>query len=142
MHSSILCFITLKCGFLLLLSTMSTSFFASAFSSIGSVPRPRVLSFASIRHDDEEPDDTVRVRLWKALADGTERSLTELSVTLNETRSNIRFHLTHVEKQAKTLSSKSTEWRLRRSVPNSSMKLTLTKRIGRGKRHEVFYKIS
>ena len=133
----------MKFNYFVLLSAISVSSFGPTFLS-SSVPRIRVLSLTAFHHDDydEEPDDTVRVRLWKALVDGTERSLTELSVTLNETRSDIRFHLTHVEKQAKTLSSKSSEWRLRRNVLHSSMKLKLTKRIGKGKRHEVFYKIS
>jgi hypothetical protein len=115
----------------------------AAFCPVPIVLRP-IISISSVHSGDGEPDDTVRVRLWRALADGTERSLAELATTLGETRSDLRFHLTHVEKQAKTLQNKSPEWRERRGFSNngSSSKIRLTKRIGGGKRKEVFYKIS
>jgi hypothetical protein len=61
--------------------------------------------------------DTIRVRIWQALADGTELSLSQLGSRVGERRfGDLKSHLTHVEKQAKTLSNKSDEWRARRGL--------------------------
>lgn len=96
----------------------------------------------------DEPEDTVRVRIWRALAaqNGREVSVAQLATNLGERRSDIRHHLKHVEKQCKTLQSKSTAWRLRRGLPadaenGSTKKLRITTRRGGGKRNELFIKL-
>jgi hypothetical protein len=78
----------------------------------------------------EEPGDTIRVRLWRALASGEKLSLTELAKAAGESRrlSDLKSHLVHVEKQAKTLKNKSSEWRERRGIsPNVCKKMRLKK---------------
>jgi len=94
--------------------------------------------------DDGEQEDTVRVRIWRALVaqKGREMSLAQLSSTLGERRSDVRHHLSHVEKQCKTLQSKSEAWRLRRGLPaDNTNKLRITTRRGGGKRNELFIKL-
>ena len=97
----------------------------------------------------DEQLDTIRVRIWRQLADGKELSLSELSNAVGERRlGELRSHLTHVEKQAKTIRNKSDEWRIRRGlspvVGNNGkagaprkMKLKFRK----GKRNETFVRI-
>mmetsp|Transcript_29313 Transcript_29313/g.62234 ORF Transcript_29313/g.62234 Transcript_29313/m.62234 type:complete len:171 (+) Transcript_29313:128-640(+) len=72
-------------------------------------------------HDAERVDpgkDTIRVRIWRALASGDEITMTELSNRVGErNRGNLRSHLVHVERQAKTIGNKSSEWRERRGLP-------------------------
>ena len=64
-----------------------------------------------------EEKDTIRVRIWRALASGNELSLSQLCKEVGErNRSNIKSHLVHVEKQAKTIRNKSDEWRIRRGL--------------------------
>ena len=64
-----------------------------------------------------EEKDTIRVRIWRALASGNELSLSQLCKQVGErNRSNIKSHLVHVEKQAKTIRNKSDEWRIRRGL--------------------------
>lgn len=88
-------------------------------------------------------NDTIRVRIWRSLSSGEEMSLSQLSAavlsqlttTNDESRTmmhpqqreqlsqgDLRYHLKHVEKQARTLSNKSNEWRERRGLllPSSS----------------------
>jgi hypothetical protein len=67
---------------------------------------------------DEKPVETIRVRIWRALASGEELSLIELAKAVGESRrlSDLKSHLVHVEKQAKTLKNKSSEWRERRGI--------------------------
>ena len=94
--------------------------------------------------DSDEPEDTVRVRIWRTLVEenGREMSLAKLSSTLGESRSDVRHHLTHVEKQCKSLQSKSEAWRLRRGLPSSNTKkMRITTRRGGGKRNEIFIKL-
>ena len=64
-----------------------------------------------------EEKDTIRVRIWRALASGNELSLFQLCKQVGErNRSDIKSHLVHVEKQAKTIRNKSDEWRIRRGL--------------------------
>ena len=64
-----------------------------------------------------EEKDTIRVRIWRALASGNELSLSQLCKQVGErNRSDIKSHLVHVEKQAKTIRNKSDEWRIRRGL--------------------------
>ena len=50
--------------------------------------------------------DTIRVRIWRALASGEELSLAELSRTVGvSSYGDLRSHLRHVERQASTLSN-------------------------------------
>lgn len=94
--------------------------------------------------DEDEPEDTVRVRIWRALAaqNGREMSLAQLANTLGERRSDVRHHLSHVEKQCKTLQSKSEDWRLRRGLPAANTKkLSIKTRRKGGKRNELFIKL-
>ena len=101
--------------------------------------------FLKASRDDlslEEPDDTIRVRIWRALATGREMSLAELSKLVGESRSDVRHHLGHVEKQAKTLASKSSEWRVRRGLSPDEYKARVQRRRGKGKRQETFVRLS
>lgn len=100
------------------------------------------------------PEDTVRVRIWRALAPGGEMSLPELTEAVNAgsgggdrvriTHSDLRYHLSHVERQAKTLGNKSGEWRERRGLSRQgglgNGRLRLRKRRG-GPRGETFVKL-
>ena len=74
-------------------------------------------------NDDEEPIDTIRVRIWRVLATGKEYSLKELGTAVGERRSGeLRHHLQHVAKQAQTLRNKSRSWRERRGLdPDGSI---------------------
>ena len=104
----------------------------------------KIFSSKNVEGDDDEPEDTVRVRIWRALAaqKGRDMSLTQLSSILGERRSDVRHHLCHVEKQCKTLQSKSEAWRLRRGLPMGETKrLSITKRRGSGKRNELYIKL-
>jgi len=74
-------------------------------------------------------DDTVRVRIWQALASGDEMSLRQLGVAVGERRQGeLRSHLRHVEKQAQTMRNKSTEWRKRRGLDPTVSKARLVQR--------------
>lgn len=68
--------------------------------------------------DDNIPaDDTIRVRIWRALAKHGELSLKELGSLVGERNlGDLQSHLTHVSKQAKTFGKKSNEWKMRRNV--------------------------
>eukprot|EP00978_Attheya_sp_CCMP212_P026306 scaffold86274_cov53-Attheya_sp.AAC.6 len=109
--------------------------------------------------DGEEEEvggqDTIRVRIWQALADGTELSLSQLGSRVGERRfGDLKSHLMHVEKQAKTLSNKSDEWRARRGLlllnnnnnttsPSSSLSFKRTNKLRlkwrRGKKPNELY---
>lgn len=66
---------------------------------------------------DETPDDTIRVRIWRALAKHGELSLKELGSLVGERHlGDLQSHLAHVSKQAKTFGNKSNEWKIRRHV--------------------------
>ena len=63
----------------------------------------------------EEEKDTIRVRIWKALvsSNNEEISLTQLCKLINvRNKGDVRSHLIHVERQAKTIQKKSNEWRM------------------------------
>lgn len=99
--------------------------------------------------DSNEQLDTIRVRIWRQLADGKELSLSELSNAVGERRlGELRSHLTHVEKQAKTIRNKSDEWRIRRGlspvVDNHGKAIAPRKmklKFRKGKRNETFVRI-
>jgi hypothetical protein len=90
--------------------------------------------------------DTVRVRIWRQLADGKELSLTQLSNAVGERKlGNLRSHLTHVEKQAKTIRNKSDEWRVRRGLSpvgsEAGAPRQMKLRFRKGKKNEMFVRI-
>ena len=100
--------------------------------------------------DDENDEgvgaeDTIRVRIWRALADGKEFSLSKLSNAVGERRrGELRSHLAHVERQAKTLRNKSDEWRLRRGLPPASKGATSKRvrlKIRKGAKNEMFVRL-
>ena len=68
--------------------------------------------------DDETERDTIRVRIWRALASGDELSMTELSRRVGVRRGvgDLKSHLKHVERQARTVRNKKDEWRARRGL--------------------------
>lgn len=67
--------------------------------------------------DNDTPDDTIRVRIWRALAKHRELSLKELGSLVGERNlGDLQSHLAHVSRQAKTFGKKSNEWKLRRNV--------------------------
>lgn len=93
-----------------------------------------------------EPDDTVRVRIWRALASsfGKEMTLKQLGAIVEERRTGeLRAHLQHVEKQAKTLKNKNAEWRERRGLSAVGTKGVdkIRVRTRQGKKKEVYIKL-
>mmetsp|Transcript_8894 Transcript_8894/g.11131 ORF Transcript_8894/g.11131 Transcript_8894/m.11131 type:complete len:159 (+) Transcript_8894:67-543(+) len=88
--------------------------------------------------------DTIRVRIWQALASGDEMDMKQLGSAVGERNiGELKSHLTHVEKQAKTLSNKSKDWRERRGLSvgsqamKNSKKVRLRKRRGNGNKFYV-----
>mmetsp|Transcript_29144 Transcript_29144/g.44065 ORF Transcript_29144/g.44065 Transcript_29144/m.44065 type:complete len:215 (+) Transcript_29144:79-723(+) len=71
-------------------------------------------------HDvSRDEKDTVRVRIWRSLAtnNGQELTLQQLGAMVGERNlGDLRSHLTHVERQAKTFRNKSDEWKKRRGL--------------------------
>jgi hypothetical protein len=61
-------------------------------------------------------EETIRVRIWRALAAGDELTLKELGKAVGHHR-DLRSHLRHVARQAETLKNKSDDWRERRGLP-------------------------
>ena len=112
-----------------------------------------VFAFLKSKEEDEDvapPEegelDTVRVRIWRQLADGKELSLTQLSNAVGERKlGNLRSHLTHVEKQAKTIRNKSDEWRMRRGLSpvgsEAGAPRQMNLRFRKGKKNEMFVRI-
>lgn len=112
-----------------------------------------VFAFLKSKKEDEDvaPSeegelDTVRVRIWRLLADGKELSLTQLSNAVGERKlGNLRSHLTHVEKQAKTIRNKSDEWRMRRGLSpvgsESGAPRQMKLKFRKGKKNEMFVRI-
>ncbi len=98
-------------------------------------------------NDDDLEFDTMRVRIWRALASGDELSMKELGSKVGERRlGDLKDHLSHVEKQAKTLKNKSHEWRDRRGLIDvygtnnrKVEKLRLIRR--KGKKNTVFVRL-
>ena len=94
-----------------------------------------------------DPEDTVRVRIWRVLAasPGKELTLKELGTKVGERRTGeLRNHLQHVKKQSGTLQNKKNEWKERRGLPTSDTKRTdkLRVRIRRGQKNEVYIKLA
>ena len=86
--------------------------------------------------------DTIRVRIWRALASGEELSMAQLCnrVGMRNNRGDIISHLKHVEIQAKTIRNKSEEWRIRRGLmPSGTKKLRLKRR--KGAKNEEYIKL-
>jgi hypothetical protein len=95
--------------------------------------------------DEDDTDterDTVRVRIWKALAPGDELSLKQLGAAVGE-RKDLKSHLKHVAKQSETIKSKSTDWRRRRGLPlDDSPKVNkLRLKTRRGKKNELYVRL-
>lgn len=79
--------------------------------------------------DDNVGQDTIRVRIWRALASGKELTLKELGAVAGERRQGeLRAHLQHVEKQAQTVRNKSAKWRERRGLDSKVEKCKLLTR--------------
>ena len=107
------------------------------------------------KSDDEEEgaEDTIRVRIWRALAGGDELSLSQLGQAVGERRlGELRSHLGHVERQAKTLRNKSDEWKVRRgllldTLPSDedaspfASKAKVRLRTRKGKKNEILVKL-
>jgi hypothetical protein len=114
---------------------------ASSFQISG---RATILVFGSSSDDvdsEEENEDTVRVRIWRALASGEELSLKQLGLIVGE-RKDLKSHLVHVEKQAKTLKNKSNEWRERRGLSiTDSKKNNKLSLIKRRDRREIYVRL-
>ena len=144
----------------LLLAILVFNWLPAAESSFGtSLPSlhalrcdDNVFAFLKSKREDEdvapseEDFDTVRVRIWRQLADGKELSLTQLSSAVGERNlGNLRSHLTHVEKQAKTIRNKSDEWRMRRGLSpvgsESGAPRQMKLKFRKGKKNEMFVKI-
>lgn len=94
---------------------------------------------------NSEDEETIRVRIWRALADGEELTLQELGKAIGLHRG-LRSHLKHVAKQAETLRNKSSDWRMRRGLPADATeipkidKVRLKMRNGK-RRNETFVRI-
>lgn len=131
-----------------ILRTVSSALFVRPILSTNKILRndlrPRLTEGPKEGKSDME---TIRVRIWRALADGEELSLTQLSKIVGERRlGELRSHLTHVERQAKTLGNKSNEWRLRRGlVPIeddfSVQRKRLRIKMRKGKKNELFIRL-
>jgi hypothetical protein len=84
---------------------------------------------------DTEELDTIRVRIWKALSssNGKELSMRQLGSIVGERRiGDLKSHLVHVEKQAKTVNNKSKEWKQRRGLNEKRKKAKIIKRREKG----------
>jgi len=89
--------------------------------------------------DKLEPSDTIRVRIWRALASGEELSLRQLGSAVGERRQGeLRSHLKHVEIQAQTLRNKSVEWRVRRGLDPATSSLRL---VTRQQKKDIFVRL-
>lgn len=58
-------------------------------------------------------DETIRVKIWRALVTGNEMTLKELGEAIGQ-HQGLKSHLMHVTRQAETLKNKSNDWRKRR----------------------------
>ena len=103
--------------------------------------------------EEENQQDTIRVRIWKALTlrltsesgSDTEITLKELGAIVGQRQlGDLKDHLSHVEKQAKTLKNKSNEWKERRGFPADWDKRKINKLrliIRKGKKNVVYVKL-
>ena len=124
--------------------------------SVNSRPCTRTSSHQQAKSDEEEEgaEDTIRVRIWRALASGDEISLSQLGQTVGERRlGELRSHLGHVERQAKTLRNKSDDWKVRRGLlPDSqsndndsspfASKAKVRLKTRKGKKNEILVKLA
>jgi hypothetical protein len=67
-----------------------------------------------------EDEETIRVRIWRALAAGEELTLQQLGKAVGHHR-DLRSHLKHVARQAESLTNKSDNWRRRRGLPTDGI---------------------
>jgi len=92
-----------------------------------SVLLSRLVNIQNLDHEA----DTVRVRIWRALSTHTELSMKQLSMIVGErSMGNLKSHLGHVEKQAKSFQSKSKEWKERRGLLEIAKRGKIIKRKG------------
>lgn len=104
--------------------------------------------------EKEGAEDTIRIRIWRALASGDELSLSQLGQAVGERRfGELRSHLGHVERQAKTLRNKSDDWKVRRGLlPDSqsndndpspfASKAKVRLKTRKGKKNEILVKLA
>jgi len=106
--------------------------------------RNQVLNIVS----KSDPEDTVRVRIWQALAasSGEELTLKQLGAMVGERRTGeLRNHLQHVKKQSQTLQNKKREWKERRGIPTTSDTKRIDKlriQIRRGQKNELYIRLA
>ena len=125
--------------------------------SVSSRPCTRTSSDHQAKSDKEEEEgveDTIRIRIWRALASGDELSLSQLGQAVGERRlGELRSHLGHVEKQAKTLRNKSDHWKVRRGLlPDTqsndndpspfAFKAKVRLKTRKGKKNEILIKLA
>ena len=93
-----------------------------------------------------DPEDTVRVRIWRALSEspGKELTMKELGTKVGERRpSELWSHLKHVQKQSQTIQNKSSDWKERRGLSASKKDLVRWRvQIRRGRKSEIYIKLS
>lgn len=150
-----LCFdVTIFACCLLLQKSNATGFRLSPAGAFQTVPTVNTkcqtmpIFLASDGNDDilpsEGEDDTTRVRIWRVLASGEEHSLKQLGAAVGERGlGDLKVHLQHVEKQAKTLKNKNEKWRERRGLPTTNVKAVnkLRIKLRRGNKNEVFIRL-
>lgn len=120
-----------RCAFAMALAFTVNIVAVASFTHVSTTGINKCRSRAVQSLGDEEPEDTTRVQIWRALASGEELSLTELAKAVGESRrlSDLKSHLVHVEKQAMTLKNKSSQWKERRAISQDAGKtLSLKKR--------------
>lgn len=125
--------------------------------SVSSPPYTRTWSHHQAKSDKEEEEgaeDTIRVRIWRALASGDELSLSKLGQAVGERRlGELRSHLVHVERQAKTLRNKSVDWKVRRGLISNKQssdndpspfasKAKVRLKTRKGKKNEVLVRLA
>ena len=108
----------------------------------------------SDKEEEEGAEDTIRVRIWRALASGDELSLSKLGQAVGERRlGELRSHLVHVERQAKTLRNKSVDWKVRRGLISNKQssdndpspfasKAKVRLKTRKGKKNEVLVRLA
>ena len=149
-----------NCPKTLLVSYASSSYVDRLINLIGSIqyysPNLPILVNILDKNGDNNPtaflilpsegeDDTTRVRIWRVLASGEEHSLKQLGAAVGERGlGDLKVHLQHVEKQAKTLKNKNEKWRERRGLPTTNVKAVnkLRIKLRRGNKNEVFIRLA
>ena len=93
------------------------------------------LSSSNQDEHDEQPNeqDTIRVRIWQALSSNGELSMKQLGTIVGERRlGDLKSHLTHVQRQAKTFGNKSKEWKERRGLKDGVKGVKIKTRVEKG----------